>query len=270
MSEEAKEERESFAEYQVREKYLAEARRYINIFHQLHVITYDISSINADFLAMQDDVVGLLPSLPGGQKLWQHVQNLKSGDTPPDKIDPDLLPFGAEVFEDKNLYKRYTNYERREAPSGPVKAARPKAAERPLRAARAESVEPPPAAAGGVGGVGEFAAIFEALRGYHNTPAELQSFKAMPDVEALGASWERDISAAIAESDVPDRDNLAAVFRGLATFNVALDVWNEASSIVRGDIPGSVIPQGMPDFKKYLPMFGQPGKELLERLKEMA
>ena len=100
----------NYADFQAREKSIAIGKRYLNLFHQLHVIKAGLEALNKDFISLPDNVLEILPELSGGAKFFQHIKNLKDGSTPMNKIDADLLPFGKDVFENEDLFHKYTDY----------------------------------------------------------------------------------------------------------------------------------------------------------------
>ncbi|MDR2098514.1 MAG: hypothetical protein LBO78_00620 [Rickettsiales bacterium] len=253
----------SFSDYQARERAIAIGKRYINIFHQLHVIKAGLAVLNREFIALPEDAVEIMKELSGGQKLRQHIINLKDGTTPMDKIDPDLLPFGGEVFEDKALLEKYTAHASAGI-SAPKPAKRPKPAidaEPAAKAAEPNKLE------------GENAAvIFEMLREYKNTPKDLEAFKAREEVKDFGPEWKAKIADIIAGARVVDKAQLKKTFDGLCIFDYALNIWQEASEIVKN--PKQVKKDGLKsrlaEYKKYLSMFGAGGKSLYDRVEAVA
>lgn len=254
----------SFADYQARERFISISRRYINIFHQLHVIEAGIAELNKDFMAMPAEAIELLPELSGGAKLRQHILNLKNGATPMDKIDPDLLPFGAEVFEDKARYEAYTG-RKAEAPAASGPAAKPASAAAPA-ASSPKSTLP------GNLESDNARVIFDLLRTYQNTPAELEKFKAREEVKDFGPEWKARISDMIDASDAPDKDGLRKIFDGLVTFDYALLIWHDCAAMVKN--PKGVIRDELKaklaEYKKYLSMFGQGGADMYARVEAIA
>ncbi len=67
------------------------ARQLLNRFRQAAVI--DIAVFNRDLLAANADVINIISTLPGAHQLMLHLDNLKSGHTPKDQIDPSAMPF---------------------------------------------------------------------------------------------------------------------------------------------------------------------------------
>lgn len=79
---------------------LITAQRLLNLYRQEHVIEGGWAAVNEVFLRESDDenVMKALASLPTGAKLVKHIENLRSGKTPMDSIEIDLLPYGGMMF----------------------------------------------------------------------------------------------------------------------------------------------------------------------------
>ena len=73
------------------------AQRLLNLYRQAHVINGGWAAVNPVFVAESDDpqVLKELANLPTGSRLISHINNLRSGKTPMDSIDNDLLPYGG-------------------------------------------------------------------------------------------------------------------------------------------------------------------------------
>jgi len=73
------------------------AQRLLNLYRQAHVISGGWAVVNRALLAESNDaqVIAELSNLPTGNKLIAHINNLRSGKTPMDSIDNDLLPYGG-------------------------------------------------------------------------------------------------------------------------------------------------------------------------------
>lgn len=73
------------------------AQRLLNLYRQAHVIDGGWAAVNPVFIAESDDpsVIAELENMPTGKKLVAHINNLRSGKTPMDSIDKDLLPYGG-------------------------------------------------------------------------------------------------------------------------------------------------------------------------------
>ena len=73
------------------------AQRLLNLYRQEHVIDGGWAAVNAVFIQESNDpkVIAELELLPTGKRLIAHINNLRSGKTPMDSIDKDLLPYGG-------------------------------------------------------------------------------------------------------------------------------------------------------------------------------
>ena len=73
------------------------AQRLLNLYRQAHVIDGGWAAVNKVFITESNDssVIAELENLPTGKKLVAHINNLRSGKTPMDSIDKDLLPYGG-------------------------------------------------------------------------------------------------------------------------------------------------------------------------------
>lgn len=73
------------------------AQRLLNLYRQAHVIDGGWAAVNKVFVAESNDeqVIAELEGMPTGKKLVAHINNLRSGKTPMDSIDKDLLPYGG-------------------------------------------------------------------------------------------------------------------------------------------------------------------------------
>lgn len=72
------------------------ALKLLNLYRQEHVIIGGWAAVNPIFVGeANDDVIKELNDMPTGKMLVQHIENLRSGKTPMDSIDPELLPYGG-------------------------------------------------------------------------------------------------------------------------------------------------------------------------------
>ena len=95
------------------------AQRLLNLYRQAHVIEGGWAAVNKVFVAESNDssVIDELEALPTGKKLVMHINNLRSGKTPMDSIDKDLLPYGGlmtGVSADASLSEEEINQLRQE------------------------------------------------------------------------------------------------------------------------------------------------------------
>lgn len=76
------------------------AQKLLNLYRQAHVILGGWTALNPIFVAEADaDVMNALRELPTGKMLARHIENLRSGKTPMDGIERDLLPYGGMMAE---------------------------------------------------------------------------------------------------------------------------------------------------------------------------
>ena len=72
------------------------ALKLLNLYRQEHVIIGGWTTVNPKFVnEATDDVIKELRDMPTGKLLVRHIENLRSGKTPMDSIDPELLPYGG-------------------------------------------------------------------------------------------------------------------------------------------------------------------------------
>ncbi|MDR0741794.1 MAG: hypothetical protein LBF28_03400 [Rickettsiales bacterium] len=76
------------------------AQKLLNLYRQQHVILGGWKSVNQIFIAeADDDVLAELPNMPTGYKLARHIENLRSGKTPINSIDIELMPYDGMMAE---------------------------------------------------------------------------------------------------------------------------------------------------------------------------
>jgi len=244
----------NYLDFQARERAKVAARRAINIFRQLHAIEAPLKEMNEKFLSLDSDAVALLPEMPGGVKLYSHIQNLAAGLTPLDKIDPDLLPFGEAVFEDKKLYRDYTDYDKETYVPAPPKVE-----------FRHASDAPSPAA-------DPMAAMWGALRAFDGSSEKLEAFKELPAVKSFGDNWRLEIAERIPMSALPDWERLGKLFEEMATLDDALGAWKAVSQFVKNPSPAArkAIAPMLSEYRARLALFGTAGETLKQRLDEVA
>ncbi|MCR5506607.1 MAG: hypothetical protein K6F04_02025 [bacterium] len=250
----------NFAEYQAHERAVAIGKKYLNIFHQLHVIRAGIEALNKDFVSLPDDVLNILPELSGGSKFYQHIKNLKDGSTPMNKIDADLLPFGKDVFENQELFLEYTDF------SKPTVL---KPTENNVYETETKS-EPVVDVSSSVNE--DTKVLFDLIRNFKPTPQDLDSFKSSDVVKDFGPNWKIEIKNLITnDSSIADKYTLSKNFENLCTFDSALNVWQECSSLVKNPKQKSKeeIKENLEKYKKYLGMFGKGGQDLFEKVQSL-
>ena len=76
------------------------AQKLVNLYRQEHVILGGWAALNPIFLdEATDEVLNAMSELPTGKMLVSHIQNLRSGKTPMNSIDRNLLPYGGLMAE---------------------------------------------------------------------------------------------------------------------------------------------------------------------------
>ena len=76
------------------------AQKLLNLYRQEHVIFGGWAAVNQVFVEEADpDVLRALKELPTGKSLAKHIENLRSGKTPMDSIERELLPYGGMMAE---------------------------------------------------------------------------------------------------------------------------------------------------------------------------
>lgn len=76
------------------------AQKLLNLYRQEHVIFGGWAAVNQVFInEATPDVLHELRELPTGKNLIKHIENLRSGKTPMDSINRDLLPYGGLMAE---------------------------------------------------------------------------------------------------------------------------------------------------------------------------
>ena len=246
----------NYADFQAREKSIAIGKRYLNLFHQLHVIKAGLEALNKDFISLPDNVLEILPELSGGAKFFQHIKNLKDGSTPMNKIDADLLPFGKDVFENEDLFHKYTDYVHKSnvesVPSTPSSSS--------VNIMTNDIVD------------NDNKVIFDLLRSFQATPQYLENFQSEEAVKDLGPNWKVEIGKIIDRSSEKDKSLLKKNFENLCVFSIALNIWQECLALLKNPRSKSKqeIKSNLEKYNKYLSMFGEKGKELYGKVETLA
>ena len=201
---------------------LVTAQRLLNLYRQEHVIEGGWVAVNEVFLRESNDenVIKALASLPTGTKLVKHIENLRSGKTPMNSIEVDLLPYGGMMFGRET-----------ETPLTPD----------------------------------EINQLQNALDNFETTPEGLNKIKQMPFIKRFGHDWIDDIKSML----VNDNEMLAK-WDLVSRTDKAYHAWNSAKQLISEPLTESnraQIQADMFEFETYLPMFGEPGKEMLSKLR---
>lgn len=111
----------------------------------------------------------------------------------------------------------------------------------------------------------EFNELRNALDKFQPTKDGLNSIKNMPFVHKFGNDWAQDIKAAlISKPDMLDK------WRVVMQTDKAYRVWDSARELLSETLTErnrAQIQADMPDYETFLPMFGDAGKEMLNRLR---
>lgn len=76
------------------------AQKLLNLYRQHHVIFGGWKSVNKIFIdEATPEVITEIKDLPTGKMLIQHIENLRSGKTPLNSIEPSLAPYGGLMSE---------------------------------------------------------------------------------------------------------------------------------------------------------------------------
>lgn len=77
------------------------ALKLLNLYRQEHVIIGGWATVNPVFInEATDEVIAELGEMPTGKLLVRHIENLRSGKTPMDSIDSELLPYGGMMTQE--------------------------------------------------------------------------------------------------------------------------------------------------------------------------
>ena len=197
------------------------AQKLLNLYRQEHVIVGGWATVNPVFIAEADaDVTKELRDLPNGKKLIRHIENLRSGKTPMDSIEHDLLPYGGTM----------ENYD------------------------TDTSLTPT-----------EISELLRAVNNFTTDKQGLDTISALPVVRKFGAQWPIAIKHAIGANPAM-QEKWATVVQTWHAYRL----WDSANNVITtpiSDRTRAQIQADMPEYETYLPMFGTPGADLLEKLR---
>ena len=111
----------------------------------------------------------------------------------------------------------------------------------------------------------EIAELKRALDKFQPTQESLNTIKNMPLVHKFGNDWLQDIKAAITA-----RPDMLAKWDIVIQTDKAYRIWNSARELLSETLTGrqrAQIQADMPEYETFLPMFGDSGKEMLNRLR---
>ena len=197
------------------------AQKLLNLYRQEHVIFGGWTAVNQVFVdEATPDVLRELRELPTGKMLIKHIENLRSGKTPMDSIERELLPYGGMMAET--------------------------IATVPLTPAEWTELEQ---------GVDEFTTDQEGL----------EKIQQLNVIKKFGDQWLVAIRSAL--SGRPELLEKWSVinktYRAYYLWKVASDMLNQPLS----ERARAQLQVDMPEYETYLPMFGEAGTELLEKLR---
>ncbi|MBE6457682.1 MAG: hypothetical protein E7011_02665 [Alphaproteobacteria bacterium] len=198
------------------------ALKLVNLYRQEHVIIGGWAAVNAVLVnEATDDVINELQNLPTGKMLIRHIENLRSGKTPMDSIEPELMPYGGQMQDASMPSVELTDNQWQELEYG--------------------------------------------FENFTPDQAGLKMFTSLGVVQQFGPEWITAIRDAIAQKPyLMDRWNVIN-----QTYN-AYKLWDTANEIIANPISErerAQVQADMPEYETYLPMFGETGMQLLEKLR---
>ena len=206
----------------MKQKASAIAQKLLNLYRQAHVIIGGWGALNPLFVdEATDDVIAELSNMPTGKMLVKHIENLKSGKTPMNSIERDLLPYGGMMAEsaiDIDISQSDWND------------------------------------------------LKSAILNFTPDQDGLDRIEQLPIVKSFGNEWVQKIRSAISAQHPELAQNWTIVDQ---TYNAYMR-WNTANDLVSNIITDRARAQlqaDMPEYETYLPMFGDAGVKLLEKLR---
>lgn len=198
------------------------AQRLLNLYRQEHVIRGGWAAVNQVFVSEGNDeqVLTELALLPTGKKLIEHINNLRSGKTPMNSIDKDLLPYGGLMSGQE------------------------------INISLSEQ---------------EISELQSALSDFQPTIENVRAIKQLPFVQKFGNDWAKDIKAAIAHDS-----DLTSKWNNVVNTDRAYRIWDSAQRLLSETLTNrnrAQIQADMPEYETYLPMFGDAGQKILEKLR---
>ncbi len=197
------------------------AQKLLNLYRQEHVIFGGWAAVNRVFVDEADpDVLKALRDLPTGKTLIKHIENLRSGKTPMDSIERNLLPYGGMMAETVVTV--------------------------PLTSA-------------------EWAELESGIEDFTTDQEGLDKIQQLRVVKKFGDQWLVAIRAALSQRpDLLEKWSVVnKTYRAYYLWKVASDMLNQPLS----ERARAQLQVDMPEYETYLPMFGDAGTELLEKLR---
>ena len=197
------------------------AQKLLNLYRQAHVIIGGWGVLNPIFVEeATPDVLSELSEMPTGKMLVKHIENLKSGATPMDSIERDLLPYGGMMAESSiDIKIKQTDWNK----------------------------------------------LVAAINAFTPDQKGLDLITSLPIVKSYGEEWPNSIRLALAHhSELLERWTIIE-----QTYNAFMR-WNTANELLANPLTErsrAQLQADLPEYETYLPMFGEEGTKLLEKLR---
>ena len=197
------------------------AQKLLNLYRQAHVIIGGWGVLNPIFVEeATPDVLSELSEMPTGKMLVKHIENLKSGATPMDSIERDLLPYGGMMAESSiDIKIKQTDWNK----------------------------------------------LVAAINAFTPDQKGLDLITSLPIVKSYGEEWPNSIRLALAHhSELSERWTIIE-----QTYNAFMR-WNTANELLANPLTErsrAQLQADLPEYETYLPMFGEEGTKLLEKLR---
>ncbi|MBR4475460.1 MAG: hypothetical protein IKP05_02145 [Alphaproteobacteria bacterium] len=197
------------------------AQKLLNLYRQAHVIIGGWGALNPIFVEeATPDVLSELSEMPTGKMLVKHIENLKSGATPMDSIERDLLPYGGMMAESSiDINIKQTDWNK----------------------------------------------LVAAINAFTPDQKGLDLITSLPIVKSYGEEWPNSIRLALAHhSELLERWTIIE-----QTYNAFMR-WNTANELLANPLTErsrAQLQADLPEYETYLPMFGEEGTKLLEKLR---
>ena len=198
------------------------AQKLLNLYRQAHVIIGGWGALNPIFIEeATPDVISELSNMPTGKMLVKHIENLRSGKTPMNTIDRDLLPYGGMMAEsslDIEISKSDWND------------------------------------------------LESTISNFTPDQDGLDRIEQLQIVKSFGNEWVQKVRSLISAKHpelLPNWSNVEKTDNAYMRWNTA----NDLISNIITDRSRAQLQADMPEYETYLPMFGDAGVQLLEKLR---
>ncbi len=203
----------------------------LNLFRQIHVLEGGIKKFNEELLKANQDEIDLLPALVGGMKLFRHYKTLKNKQIKKDQIARVNLPFRE--LEPKGVIdikiEEITMNIKEET--------------KPVNISSLSN------------------SILKDLDSFAPDTAHLTNFK-----KDLGENWKKRLAKFVEITTLTEKQFKA--YRQVLDFADAIDSWNLAEDILAENNQIKAKAK-LPILEKRLAKFGDAGKSLLKKLKNL-